>query len=264
MQFDFGKNWINFSKKALTVDKLNSARQDFNRLFNLIDLKNKSFLDIGFGQGISILLAKESGAKVFGNDINPKCNVAIEHTANLMHTTMDFPIIIGSILDNTTLQKISEVNFPDGKFDIVHSWGVLHHTGDMDQAIRNATSLVAEDGYFVTAIYNKHWSSKIWRIIKKTYCRSPLVLKAFMIYTMYPVIWFAKFIATGKNPFKQERGMDFFYNVVDWVGGYPYEYASIDELVSTLKASGFVCIYKKGAIVPTGCNEFIFKKSKAA
>jgi len=150
----------------------------------------------------------------------------------------------------------------DGKFDIVHSWGVQHHTGDMHLALRNATSLVAEKGYFDTAIYNKHWSSRTWRIIKKLYCVSPSIIKLFMICTMYPLIFLAKFIVTGKNPFKQERGMDFFYNVVDWIGGYPYEYASIDELISFLNTLGFDCIYKKLATVPTGCNEFIFKRTK--
>jgi 2-polyprenyl-6-hydroxyphenyl methylase/3-demethylubiquinone-9 3-methyltransferase len=261
MQFDFGQNWINFSKRALTVDKLNSARRDFCRLFEGIDLTQKTFLDIGFGQGISILLAKEAGAIVFGNDINPKCKVASEHTANLMNISQDFPIIIGSILDNTTLKIIADANLPDGKFDIVHSWGVLHHTGDMKLAIRNATSLVAENGYFVTAIYNRHWSSKNWRLIKKTYCVSPSLIKVLIICVLYPVICLAKFVVTGKTPFKQERGMDFFYNVVDWVGGYPYEYASIDELVSFLNTLGFSCIYKNRATVPTGCNEFIFKRN---
>lgn len=264
MQFDFGQNWINFSTKALTQEKIVQARCDFSRLFESIDLKEKSFFDIGFGQGISILLAKEAGARVFGNDINPKCREALAHTAHIMNTTADFPITIGSILEDTTLSAISETNLPERKFDIVHSWGVLHHTGNMDLAIRNAASLVADGGYFVIAIYNRHWSSGIWRMIKKGYCISPELMKKILVGIFYPIIIIAKMIATRKNPFQQERGMDFFHDVVDWIGGYPYEFATIQELISPFKSMGFSCLYKKEASVPTGCNEFVFKKSKDA
>lgn len=65
---------------------------------------------------------------------------------------------------------------------------------------------------------------------------------------------------TRRNPKEMTRGMDFYYNVVDWVGGYPYEYATISEIDNLLNKLGFRCIKKIPAQVPTGCNEFVFKK----
>ncbi len=88
-----------------------------------------------------------------------------------------------------------------GEFDIVYSWGVLHHTGKMWKAIGNALELVNDNGYFVIAIYNKQRSSPLWRLIKYTYNWSPKVIKKLMILIFYWIIALAKFLLTGKNPF---------------------------------------------------------------
>ncbi|MGE5671975.1 MAG: class I SAM-dependent methyltransferase, partial [Fibrobacterota bacterium] len=204
MQFDFGQNWVNFSKRALTKQKINDAHKDFLNLFSGIDLRNKQMLDIGFGQGISLLLAHEAGASVYGNDINPKCRDALKQSAEVMGIAADIPIIVGSILDNSTIEML-RTSVPDGKFDIVHSWGVLHHTGDMHRAITNATSLVKPGGYFICAIYNRHFTSKPWLFIKWLYCKAPSIIKLLMIAAMYPVIFTAKFAVTLRNPFNQMR-----------------------------------------------------------
>jgi 2-polyprenyl-6-hydroxyphenyl methylase/3-demethylubiquinone-9 3-methyltransferase len=81
-----------------------------------------------------------------------------------------------------------------------------------------------------------------------------------MIYTFWAIILTAKSAVTKRNPFKMERGMDFFYDVVDWVGGYPYEYATIQEIKDFVQTHGFKIIKTIPAKVPTGCNEFAFIK----
>ena len=105
-----------------------------------IELKNKSFLDIGFGQGIPLLIAFEMGARVTGCDINPKCEESLAITARQFGVNPSFPVVIGSILSQETVNKLQEKNC--GKFDIVHSWGVLHHTGDMARSIITACNLL--------------------------------------------------------------------------------------------------------------------------
>jgi 2-polyprenyl-6-hydroxyphenyl methylase/3-demethylubiquinone-9 3-methyltransferase len=77
---------------------------------------------------------------------------------------------------------------------------------------------------------------------------------------MYPVIFAAKFFVTGKNPLSQNRGMDFYYDVVDWVGGYPYEYIDPDDFIQVMNSKGFSCLRKIDPAVPTGCVEFVFQK----
>lgn len=257
MQFDFGNNWKDFSDNALTDEKIQQARDDFRALTESIEIEDKSFLDIGFGQGLSLLIAAEFGARCIGCDINTTCAEVLEYNRrkfpNLRNNST--PLIVGSILDNDTLMKIGEEK---KDYDIVHSWGVLHHTGDMYTAIENSARFVKPGGAFILAIYNRHWTSKIWLEIKRCYNKSPNFVKKLFIIFFIPVIWIAKFVVTGKNPKKQKRGMDFYYNVIDWIGGYPYEYASKDELVRFVEPLGFQCRRVIGATVPTGCNQFIF------
>jgi 2-polyprenyl-6-hydroxyphenyl methylase/3-demethylubiquinone-9 3-methyltransferase len=259
VQFDFGQNWQDFSESALTPERVAQSKRQFAELIAPLALSGKSFLDIGFGQGLGLLNAGSIGARTFGCDINPKCAQVVG--ANVKHypELIEKPwILVGSILDPETVAKL-RAQAPLG-FDLVHSWGVLHHTGDMARAIAHAGSLVAPGGHLILAIYNRHWSSRTWLAIKWSYVRSPRWLQRLFIAALFPVIYVAKWIVTGTNPKKQERGMDFFYDVVDWVGGYPYEYASTDEVIASLKKIGFSAEKILKARVPTGCNEFVFRR----
>jgi 2-polyprenyl-6-hydroxyphenyl methylase/3-demethylubiquinone-9 3-methyltransferase len=261
MQFNFGQNWKEFSAHALSKEKIDAARKDFSDLLD-VDINGKTFLDIGFGQGMSLLLATERNAKTFGCDINPICKEVLEHnkTNYFNHlTNTEIPVVVGSILDKPVVEEIKKMT-PDGKFDIVHSWGVLHHTGNMTLAIENVVSLVKENGTLVLALYNRHWTSPIWLFIKWFYCKSPKFLQRLMIWFFYPIIWLAKFIVTGKSPKQQQRGMDFYYDIIDWVGGYPYEYETVEETKSRMNKLDFECVKAIPARVPTGCNEFVFKR----
>jgi SAM-dependent methyltransferase len=254
MQFDFGRNWDEFSRHALNGAKVAEAKEYFEILIDGIELKGKSFLDIGFGQGLSLLIATEMGALTTGVDINPTCAEVLKRNAGFYPDidTESIKVITGSILDPKIMEKLNE------GFDIVHSWGVLHHTGNMHQAIINAASLVKSGGYLVLAIYNKHWSSPVWLSVKWLFNISPRWLQKTMTGIFYPVIWLAKLFVTRKNPFSQERGMVFFYDIIDWLGGYPYEYASRIELQKIIEQLGFRIFRTMPANVPTGCNEFIF------
>jgi 2-polyprenyl-6-hydroxyphenyl methylase/3-demethylubiquinone-9 3-methyltransferase len=265
VQFDFGQNWLDFSEKALSNNKATQAKADFKNLMIDIPLTEKSFLDIGFGQGLSLLSAVEIGAKVVGCDINPKCTEVLKQNIKYFPKAVNANIktFTGSILDNPTIEKLRK-DEPDGQgcYDVVHSWGALHHTGNMKRAIINAASLVKHDGILVLALYNRHWSSPIWLAIKWIYCKSPEFVQRVMILALYPIIWFAKLMITGKSPREQTRGMDFFHNVIDWVGGYPYEYADTRTIQYFIEDLGFKLIKINPSTVPTGCNEFIFTKTR--
>ncbi|MEW6042135.1 MAG: class I SAM-dependent methyltransferase [Elusimicrobiota bacterium] len=255
MQFDFGQNWENFSKEKLTQESIKQAREHFKALIEGCNIKGKRFIDIGFGQGLSLIFAQEAGAEVTGIDINPKCNDVFKRNMALFKIEKLPKTLTGSILDDIFIKRLKIKSY-----DIVHSWGVLHHTGDMYRAIDNACSLVAPNGVLIIAIYNKHWTSPIWKLIKYFYNISPVLIKKMLIYFFYPIIFCAKFVATGKNPLRMTRGMDFFYNVVDWIGGYPYEYAFQKQITDNLKEKGFKRVKFVPARLPTGCNEYVFIK----
>lgn len=265
MQFDFGNNWADFSANALDDESVQRARQEFSALLERAGgVRGKSFIDIGFGQGLSLLSAAAEGARVVGVDINPKCGEVLRR--NRVHfpgVVDDVPVVIGSILEDRTLERVREIAPDHGRFDIVHSWGVLHHTGDMELAVRNAAGMVKPGGHFVVALYNRHWSSLPWLAIKYVYCKAPRVIQQLLVALLYPVIYVAKLLVTRADPRKQQRGMDFFYNVVDWVGGYPYEFASREEVLALVQPLGFQPVAFVPAEVPTGCNEFVFQRASA-
>jgi len=59
-----------------------------------------------------------------------------------------------------------------GKFEVVYSWGVLHHTGAMWQALEQAAIPVADGGRLFLAIYNdQEGKSNRWRMVKRLYCK---------------------------------------------------------------------------------------------
>lgn len=263
MQFDFGKNWADFSEKALTAERVAQARQAFFALLEPVGgVAGKSFIDIGFGQGLGLLTAAAAGARAFGVDINPKCGEVLARNRRFFPEIGEssIPILIGSVLDESVVAGARAGSPGRAGYDIVHSWGVLHHTGNMRQAVVNAAGLVKPGGYFVVALYNRHWTSKLWLLIKFVYCKSPSFLQRLLVGIMYPVIYVAKWIVTGTNPRNQLRGMDFYFDVVDWVGGYPYEYASREEVLAMVEPLGFTCTRFNPSQVPTGCNEFVFQR----
>ena len=81
-----------------------------------------------------------------------------------------------------------------------------------------------------------------------------------LVYFFTPLIYIAKYLVTGRNPLEKERGMDFFIDVIDWLGGYPYEYATSDEIIHYIKKRGFEILKIKKGKTPIACNEFLFQK----
>ncbi len=259
--YDFGQNWKDFSNNALEVVNIEQSLSDFKNLIDHEDIKNKTFIDIGFGQGLNLLNASLLGADTLGCDINPKCKEVLEFNQKKYPNIGDkkIPVIVGSILDIETINSIKKYR---ENFDIVHSWGVLHHTGKMWKAIDIACSLVNKNGKLIISIYNKHWSSPLWRLIKLFYNIAPKFIKWIMIKIFYVVIFMAKFLVTFKNPLKKKRGMNFYYDIIDWLGGYPYEYANIKEITDYIEKMNFKTIKVKAAQVPTACNEYIFERTE--
>ena len=265
-QFDFGENWSDFSANALTSERIRQAREEFAGFMarGTAGIVRKSFLDIGFGQGLSLLSAASMGAVAVGCDLNPKCAQVLERNRGLFPelAAHAIPVVVGSILDPATVEALRKLAPDASGYEIVHSWGVLHHTGRMWQAIDHAAALVRPGGALFLALYNRHWTSPAWTAIKFAYVRAPSWLQRAIVAALYPVILGAKWAVTRRNPMRMDRGMDFYYNVVDWVGGYPYEYASLQEVTRHLEGLGFALRVATPAGVPTGCNEYVFVRQE--
>ena len=256
MRFSFGNNWRNFSEKILDDQKLTQARDDFVRLFENVNLKGKDFLDIGFGQGLALFFAQEMGANVLGIEVDPENIKALEATIKFFPDITMPQAHILSILDDQSIAAF----FEERKFDVIHAWGVLHHTGGMYKAINNACSLIKPGGYFALSIYNKHWSSPVWKMIKRVYNHMPKFVEWLMIVFFTGFIYIAKLVVVRRNPLVKRRGMDFCCDVVDWIGGYPYEYATRQGIEMYLAGKGFALCNYIAPETSLGCNEFVFRK----
>ncbi len=262
--FNFGQNWEQFSEACIGPEKLRAAEASIRELLGRDRLDGLRFLDVGCGSGLFAIAARGCGAAaVTGVDVNPQCiEVSRANAARLFPENQEStsasasasaPVFMqGSALDEAFMQSL-------GTFDCVYAWGSLHHTGDMWQAIRNTAQCVQKpDGLFVLAIYNRHWSCGGWTVIKRLYNRSPAWFRRVMAVTLGAVMYIAKLLVTRRNPLAKERGMNFWYDVIDWLGGYPYEYASAEEFTAGMQELGFHLLHMQKPAVPTGCNEFVF------
>ncbi len=265
LRFGFGKNWSNFLK-GLNESRINEAVESLKKYLRVETLVGKTFLDVGSGSGLFSLAAHRLGASVKSFDYDQDSVACTKHLRDMYAPNSSWEVFQGSILDVDQLKKL-------GHFDIVYSWGVLHHTGDMYSAFENAQSLVSETGTLFISIYNDQGgASRRWTWIKKKYNESGWVVRKLLeIYTLFRqwMITFAKdFLSTG-NPFKSwqnyqnnNRGMSAYYDLIDWVGGYPFEVAKPEEVFSFFQDKGFKLTYLKTCAGGLGCNEFVFVKSK--
>jgi 2-polyprenyl-3-methyl-5-hydroxy-6-metoxy-1,4-benzoquinol methylase len=265
-RFEFGKNWSRFLG-TLDDQRIAEAERAIIDMLELTDLTGKRFLDIGSGSGLSSLAARRLGASVHSFDYDPHSVACTTELRRRYYPHDDsWKVEEGSALDAAYLRSL-------GEFDIVYSWGVLHHTGEMWKALENAQIPVNAGGRLYLAIYNDTGSqSARWRWIKKTYNRLPRLLKTpFVVLVCAPeeAKSFTRSLVKGRpaeyiktwTQYKQVRGMSHWHDLVDWVGGYPYEVAKPEEIFDFYRARGFTLTKLKCGAVGLGCNEFVFQRT---
>ena len=260
LRFSFGQNWKRYLR-SFSPQRLEEASQSLREMLGLTTLTDQTFLDVGCGSGLFSLAAYQLGATVhsfdFDND-SVECAQKLREKYALDHS---WNIERGSILDDAYVNRL-------GTYSIVYSWGVLHHTGNLKQAVANAASLVAPGGILFIAIYNDQGStSHRWTKIKELYnAHSPL--RPFLLAGSFMRLWgpsMAKDAAQG-NPLKSwqhylnERGMSPWSDLIDWVGGYPFEVAKPEVIFDWCSAQAFELIRLKTCAGGIGCNEFVFRK----
>jgi 2-polyprenyl-3-methyl-5-hydroxy-6-metoxy-1,4-benzoquinol methylase len=264
MEFSFGKNWMRFLR-SVNKERLEIAERSISEFVGS-DLRDRDFLDIGCGSGLFSMAAYRLKAKsVTSFDLDPFSVECCRYMRKGAGSPANWKVLEGSVLDRKFLAGL-------GKYDIVYSWGVLHHTGRMWEAIRNSASLVRPGGLFYIALYNRKGGplgSRFWLRVKLLYNSLPGAGKMSMEMA-YFIVSTAKNAAkmtpmSGLKNYKSFRGMDWKTDITDWLGGYPFEYATAEEIIGFAKESlpGFRLVNIKRTESVMGNNWFLFRRDAA-
>lgn len=263
-RFGFGRNWMAFLGDV-DEERIGAAMGSLRQALGRADLNGLSFLDIGSGSGLFSLAARRLGAKVLSFDYDrDSVECARELRRRYFRDDPGWRIETGSVLDVEYLKTL-------GTHDIVYSWGVLHHTGAMWKALANAIVPLKTGGLLFISIYNDQGAqSRIWTGIKRCYNRWPrwagwMLLAAVGFYFETRTLFKRLLLRQNPLPFarwreyKRDRGMSVWRDLVDWVGGYPFEVAKPEEIFDFYRSRGFSLLRLHTAAGGHGCNEFVFQ-----
>ncbi len=261
-RFEFGKNWAGFLR-VLDEERIGHAETALAQMLERKTLVGLRFLDIGSGSGLSSLAARRLGATVVSFDYDP-ASLACTRELRRRYFPDDaaWHAEPGSALDEAYLGGL-------GTFDIVYSWGVLHHTGSMWRGLELAGQRVRPGGHLFIAIYNDqgNWSRR-WARIKKFYCSGRL--GRWLVTGTFIPFWVARNMVAdliwARNPvsryrgYGKRRGMSVVHDWIDWLGGYPFEVAKPEEIFEFYRARGFQLTKLRSVAGSVGCNEFVFAR----
>jgi 2-polyprenyl-3-methyl-5-hydroxy-6-metoxy-1,4-benzoquinol methylase len=266
-RFEFGKNWGRFLG-TLNDQRIEMAERSLEAVLGRGALAGKRFLDAGSGSGLFSLAARRLGAQVHSFDYDTQ---SVACTAELKHRY--FPgdpgwiVETGSVLEKDYLGRL-------GQFDVVYSWGVLHHTGAMWDALANIAMPVREGGWLFISIYNDQgaWSRR-WRKLKQIYnrlprwARLPYTLAVMGSRELRPILsstlklkpsaYIASWLDYART---SRRGMSRWHDMVDWMGGYPFEVAKPEEIFDFFSSRGFSLKHLRTQAGGLGCNEYLFRR----
>lgn len=270
-RFQFGKNWSNFLK-TLNPKKIELAMQSLREFLKVDTLEGKSFIDIGSGSGLFSLAAYRLGADVMSFDYDSNSYAC---TKELRRRYFDgrgqWVVEQASVLDTTYMSALPT-------FDVVYSWGVLHHTGSMWQAIDNVKRLSPIGGKLFIAIYNDNGvDTDRWAEIKRRYNAIPSALRLPYALKVIAQFEYPRAISYLKDGKLREyidiwrkydeialRGMNQWHDWIDWIGGHPYERATVAEIVDFCAKDGFKLVHLNDSSGGYGCHQFVFEREAPA
>jgi SAM-dependent methyltransferase len=258
LRFDFGKNWQRYLTH-LDQRRIEVHQSSLANRFGPEGLSGKRFLDAGSGSGVFSRAAASLGAYVTSFDYDP-ASVACTKAMREQFPGSTWDVFQGSLLDETFLRSL-------GSFDIVYCWGVAHHTGDMWCALQNLIPCCRGD--LVVSIYNDQGKpSRRWRIVKRAY-NGHIWLRPLLFAGAWIRLWGVKFIidtlrgnpwARWRNNNDDVRGMSAKHDLIDWVGGYPFEVAKPEQVFHFFHDRGFELLDFTTQAGGIGCNEFVFRR----
>jgi 2-polyprenyl-6-hydroxyphenyl methylase/3-demethylubiquinone-9 3-methyltransferase len=233
-QFTFGRNWKRY------LDALPEGARASMKAYVASwlgpDLAGRTLADVGSGQGLTSLAAFELGATVLSFDLDPDSVEATKRLWMSAGSPQAWRIVRGSILDGTFIEDL-------GTYDVVVSWGVLHHTGHLWKALEAASTLVAPGGRLWIALYHRTPRSDSSLRTKRFYASLPGLGKKVFRGGYATAKALKNAVVRRRLPNMSgaydERGMNWWRDIEDWLGGLPYEVSSPGEVLGHLRPKGF-------------------------
>jgi 2-polyprenyl-3-methyl-5-hydroxy-6-metoxy-1,4-benzoquinol methylase len=259
-RFGFGRNWLSFIN-VVDEARIRAAGESLLGTLQLSTLSGRTFVDIGCGSGLFSLAACQLGAAVRSFDYDQDSVLATTELRRRFAASSDWRIERGSILDPEFVAGL-------GRFDVVYSWGVLHHTGDLWRAMDTTARLVTPDGLLYISVYNDQGlASRAWRHVKHHYNTSGPVMRAALVAGSaaylrrhQPLNAVHRAVRRrGGVTAPRPRGMSGRHDLIDWVGGYPFEVAKPGEVFTFVHQRGYELRYLKTVGGGLGCNEYVFQ-----
>lgn len=263
-RFEFGKNWLNYIHKNLNEENAGISRKHMLGVLDRVDLKGLSFLDIGCGSGLHSYAAWQAGAStLYSFDYDANSVAATRYVRGKAGNPANWTTVEqASVLDEDFMNRLPQ-------FDLVYSWGVLHHTGNVWQAIRNAATRVKPGGLFYIALYSadvqKDPTPDFWLAVKRRYVSSGWLTRRCMDtwyvwrFMMYRKIGNLPKVIRRMRDYKKSRGMSLFTDIRDWLGGWPMEFVYDAEAIKFCEGLGF----RKVKMLSGEANtEFVFIREK--
>lgn len=261
-RFAFGENWRRFLG-GLSPQAVAAAEKALHTLLDGASLSGRTFLDVGSGSGLSSLAARRLGARVTSFDFDLDSVACTRELRERFYPGDEgWSVAQGSVLDREFLRSL-------GAFEVVYSWGVLHHTGAMWDALKNTAAHVAPGGLLALALYNDQGlNSRLWRRVKRLFV-SGIAGRIAVCAVAIPLLAAQQLAVDAKhldNPLHRylvagDRGMSVYWDWLDWLGGYPFEVVRPGEVVSFLRPLGFQ-LERLETTTGLGCNEFLFSRSR--
>jgi SAM-dependent methyltransferase len=264
LRYGFGKNWSEFIKERLSEEIIESSRAHMADLLRTDSLAGKVFLDIGCGSGIHSLAAHRMGAeRIISFDYDPDSVETTKRVRQWAGAPANWSVFQGSVLDKALMQGLD-------KADIVYSWGVLHHTGSMWEAVENAGIPLKPGGVYYIALYSSDIyldpPPEYWLDLKRRYNRAGPLRKKLMELQYAWRFHIGPALRSGQHPLHVmrnygDRGMTYWTDVKDWLGGYPMEFASLVETQAFVaQKHGLRLVNLKTG---EGCTEYVFADPSA-
>lgn len=159
---------LDFYKK---VDEVRYRQEPYlNNFFNQILEARVASLEIGCGLGSDLRTFATRGVKVVGLDYSPENTYLCQR--GLEVSGLEGRVFCGDA---------EYLPFPNDSFDLVYSWGCLHHTPNTQRSINEIMRVLRSGGKVMIMLYHKGY--QFWYILTKYILSCKWIDKHFSLQT---------------------------------------------------------------------------------